>query len=76
MRHTAGSSTHTNGASLTRRRLTRVAARGRGVFCLLNGRDLTYTVDEAETLMLTAAAGDLDVPDIATWLRHHLEDAS
>jgi death on curing protein len=46
------------------------------VFCLLNGRDLAYTVDEAETLMLAAAAGDLDVPDVATWLRHHLESAS
>jgi death on curing protein len=45
------------------------------VFCLLNGRDLTYTVDEAETLMLAAAAGRLDVPDITTWLRHHLEGA-
>jgi death-on-curing protein len=46
------------------------------VFCLLNGRDLAYAVDEAEALMLAAAAGDLDVPDIATWLRHHLEGAS
>ncbi|HEX3931343.1 MAG TPA: Fic family protein [Nocardioides sp.] len=39
------------------------------VFCLLNGRDLAYTVDEAETLVLAAAAGDLDVPDITNWLR-------
>lgn len=46
------------------------------VFCLLNGRDLAYTVDEAEALMLAAAAGGLDVPDIATWLRNHLEGAS
>ena len=45
------------------------------VFCLLNGRDLAYTVDEAEALMLAAAAGALDVPDIATWLHHHLEGA-
>ncbi|QBR91405.1 type II toxin-antitoxin system death-on-curing family toxin [Nocardioides euryhalodurans] len=43
------------------------------VFCLLNGRDLTYTVDDAERLMLDAAAGDLDVPDLAEWIRdHHL----
>jgi death on curing protein len=42
------------------------------VFC----RDLTYTVDDAETLMLAAAAGDLDVPHIATWLSHHLSGAS
>jgi death on curing protein len=41
------------------------------VFCILNGRDLTYTVDEAETLMLEAAAGSLDVPDIAAWIHAH-----
>jgi death-on-curing protein len=46
------------------------------VFCLLNGRDLANTVDEAETLMLAAAAGDMDVPEIATWLRRHIEGAS
>lgn len=46
------------------------------VFYLLNGRDLAYTVDEAEALMLTAAAGGLDVAEIATWLRHHLAGAS
>src|SRR4051794_18548923 len=38
------------------------------VFCLLNGHDLTYTVDEAEELMQSAASGHLDVPDIAGWL--------
>jgi hypothetical protein len=37
-------------------------------FCLLNGHDLTYTVDESEDLMLSAASGQLDVPDIADWL--------
>ena len=46
------------------------------VFCLLNGRDLAYTVDEAEALMLAAAAGGLEAPDIATWLRQHLEGGS
>ncbi len=46
------------------------------VFYLLNGRDLAYTVDEAEALMLTAATGDLDVPDVASWLRDHIEGAS
>lgn len=45
-------------------------------FFLLNGRDLAYTVDEAEALMVAAAAGDLEVPDIAPWLRRHLEGAS
>jgi death-on-curing protein len=46
------------------------------VFCLLNGRDLAYTVDEAEALMLAAAAGKVDVADLATWVRHHLAGAS
>lgn len=46
------------------------------VFCLLNERELSYTVDSAETLMLAAAAGELDVPDIASWIRHHLQGAS
>jgi death on curing protein len=55
------------------RRLAWAATR---VFCLLNGRDLAYAVDEAETFMLSAAAGDHDVREIATWLRHHLEGAS
>jgi len=55
------------------KRLAWAAAR---VFHLLNGRDLTYTVDEAERLMLQAAAGELDVPDIAGWLRTHCAPAS
>ncbi len=46
------------------------------VLCLINGRDLTYTVDEAEELMLAAAAGELDVPDIAQWLTTRLHSAS
>ena len=46
------------------------------VFCLLNHRDLTYSVDAAEALMLTAAAGELDVTDIAAWIRRHLQGAS
>ncbi len=46
------------------------------VFCLINGRDLTYTVDEAEELMLAAAAGEVDVPDIAEWLNTRLRSAS
>lgn len=46
------------------------------IFCLLNGRDLTYTVDQAEDLMVDAASGELDVPQIAGWLVAHLEVAS
>ncbi len=41
------------------------------VFCILNERDLTYSVDEAETLLLAAAAGELDVPELTTWIRAH-----
>lgn len=35
---------------------------------LLSGHDLTCTVDGAEKLMLAAAAGRLDVPEISAWL--------
>lgn len=41
------------------------------VFCILNGRDLSYSVDEAEALMLAAAAGDVDVRELAIWIRAH-----
>ena len=37
----------------------------------LNRRDLNYSVDEAEALML-AAVGDIDVPELAIWIREHL----
>ncbi len=50
------------------KRLAWSAAR---VFCLLNGRDLTYSVDEAEDLMLSAASGQLDVPQISSWILAH-----
>lgn len=42
------------------------------VFCLLNGRDLSPSVDEAETLVLAVARGDLDVPEIAAAISLHL----
>jgi death-on-curing protein len=45
-------------------------------FCLLNGHDLRYDVDDAETFVLSIAAGQLDVPDIATWIELRLGDAS
>jgi death-on-curing protein len=41
-------------------------------FCLLNGRDLAFTVDDAEQLVLAVARGGLDVPDITTVLERHL----
>jgi len=44
------------------KRLAWAAAR---VFCLLNGHDLTFSVDEAETMVVAVASGELDVPDLA-----------
>lgn len=41
------------------------------VFYVLNGRDLAYTVDDAEHLMLAAAAGDHDVEQLARWISTH-----
>jgi death-on-curing protein len=41
-------------------------------FCLLNDRDIRYEVDDAERLVLSVAAADLDVPEIATWITGHL----
>jgi len=55
------------------KRLAWSAAR---VFCLLNGRDLTYTVDEAEQMMLGAAAGEQDIQQIADWLAPRIGAAS
>ena len=46
------------------------------IFCLLNGQDLVYTVDDGEDLILKAAAGQLDVPEIADWLATRLGPAS
>lgn len=43
-------------------------------FCLLNGRDVTYDVDDAEAFVLSAAAGGLDVGEIAGWITDHLVD--
>lgn len=36
------------------------------VLCLMNGRDLELDVDEAEAMVVGAAAGTLDVPALAT----------
>lgn len=41
------------------------------VFCILNGCDLTYSVDEAEGMVIAAAAGDIDVTEIAAWITQH-----
>ena len=42
------------------------------VFCLLNGRDIAFSVDEAEALVLAVARGEADVPDIALAIAEHL----
>ena len=42
------------------------------VFCLLNGRDLEYSVDEAEALVQAVARGELDVAGIAASIRRRL----
>lgn len=42
------------------------------VFCLLNGHDLDFDVDEAEGLVLAVARGELEVEDIAASIDRHL----
>jgi death-on-curing protein len=41
-------------------------------FCLLTGHDFRYDVDDAEAFVQSIAAGQRDVPDIATWIASHL----
>ena len=43
-------------------------------FLMLNRKDLSYTVDEAEDFVLAIARGELDVPEIAAWLVAHESD--
>jgi death-on-curing protein len=42
-------------------------------FCLLNDHDLKFSVDDAEQLVLSVARGELDVPEIAATIGHHLQ---
>jgi death on curing protein len=42
------------------------------VFCLINGLDLAYTMDDAEAMVLAVAAGHLDVAELAASLQSHL----
>lgn len=55
---------------------SRLAWAATRVFCLLNGRALTHSVDEAEWLVVGAAVGRLDVPQIASWIAARLGAAS
>lgn len=45
------------------------------VFCLLNGRDVELDVDEAEAMVVGAAAGELDVPRLGRIISASLRDA-
>jgi death on curing protein len=42
------------------------------VFCQLNDRDLAFSVDEAEALVVSVAAGNVDVPELSAILAEHL----
>ncbi len=42
------------------------------IFCLLNGHDVSFAVDEAEALVLAVARGELDVADVAASIEEHL----
>jgi death on curing protein len=42
------------------------------IFCLLNGRDLVFTVDDAEALVVATAAGELELPQLAAHLEAKL----
>ena len=44
-----------------------------GLFLALNGRRLVATQAEATMTMLAVAAGSVDEPAFATWLRRHTE---
>lgn len=41
-------------------------------FCLLNGRDLVFTVDHAERLVQSVARGELEATDIEHVLADHI----
>jgi death-on-curing family protein len=52
----------------------RLAWAGSRIFCLMNGSDLGFTVDEAEVLVLDVAAGNIEVGDLAATIAQHLTD--
>lgn len=41
------------------------------VFLNLNDIELSFTEDEGVNLTLAVAKGELDVPEVAEWFRHH-----
>jgi death-on-curing protein len=42
------------------------------VFCLMNGRDLAFTVEDAESFVLAVATGAMETADIAASIDAHL----
>lgn len=42
------------------------------IFCLLEGRDLIFPIDEAEAAVVAVASGHLDIPDLAVLLDRHI----
>lgn len=43
------------------------------VFLAINGRELTFSANEAIAVMLALAAGELSEAELADWFRTHLE---
>ncbi len=50
----------------------RLAWAGMKVFLLMNAVSLTYSVDEAEELVLQIARGEVEVSEISGWIRVHI----
>ena len=50
----------------------RIAWAGARVFLIINGVELTYSVDDAEAFVLAVARGELEVDGIAEWFRAHV----
>jgi death-on-curing protein len=46
------------------------------VFCLINGRDLVFGVDDAEQMVLAVARGEFDAKDLAGILESHIKLAA
>jgi len=42
------------------------------MFCFVNNADVAYDIDDAEGMVVGAAAGTVDVPQIATWITDRL----
>ncbi len=51
----------------------RIAWSAGRIFCLMNGRDLNMTIDDAEKMILDIAKGVIDVADIAVLLKRSIK---